>query len=154
MPSMISALKEFAGLPHRCQWVAESGGVSWYNDSKGTNTGACIAAVNGLAGKGHIILLAGGQGKGADFSVLREPLSTHAKLAILFGEDAGLLEKALQDAVMTVTVSSLEEAVKLADREAVNGDVVLLSPACASFDMFDNFEHRGETFMHCVKELH
>jgi len=154
MPSMISALKEFAGLPHRCQWVAESGGVSWYNDSKGTNTGACIAAVNGLAGKGHIILLAGGQGKGADFSVLREPLSTHAKLAILFGEDAGLLEKALQDAVMTVTVSSLEEAVKLADREAVNGDVVLLSPACASFDMFDNFENRGETFMHCVKELH
>lgn len=154
MPAMLSALKSFGGLPHRCQWVAEKRGVSWYNDSKGTNTGACIAAVKGLSGKGKIILLAGGQGKGADFSVLREPLSAHAKLAILFGEDAGLLEKALQDAVITVTVSSMEEAVKLADDRADQGDVVLLSPACASFDMFNNYEHRGEVFMHCVQGLH
>jgi UDP-N-acetylmuramoylalanine--D-glutamate ligase len=154
MPAMISALKTFPGLKHRCQWVAEKRGVNWYNDSKGTNTGACIAAVNGLGGKGRIILLAGGQGKGADFSVLREPLSTHAMLAILFGEDAGLIEKALQNAVVTITVSSMEDAVKLADARAESGDVVLLSPACASFDMFNNFEHRGDAFMHCVRELH
>lgn len=154
MPGMLSALTSFPGLPHRCQWVAEKRGVNWYNDSKGTNTGACIAAVNGLGGKGRIILLAGGQGKGADFSVLREPLSAHARLAILFGEDASKIETALQNAVVTVTVSSMEDAVKLADEKAESGDVVLLSPACASFDMFRNFEHRGDVFMHCVKELH
>jgi UDP-N-acetylmuramoylalanine--D-glutamate ligase len=85
---------------------------------------------------------------------LREPPSTHAKLAILFGEDAGLIEQALQNAVVTVTVSSMEDAVKLADARAESGDVVLLSPACASFDMFNNFEHRGDAFMHCVRELH
>jgi UDP-N-acetylmuramoylalanine--D-glutamate ligase len=154
MMGMLSALATFPGLPHRCQWVAKKRGVNWYNDSKGTNTGACIAAVNGLGGKGRIILLAGGQGKGADFSVLREPLSAHTRLAILFGEDAPKIEAALQHAVVTVTVSSMEEAVKLADEKAEKGDVVLLSPACASFDMFRNFEHRGDVFMHCVKELH
>jgi UDP-N-acetylmuramoylalanine--D-glutamate ligase len=154
MKGMLSALATFPGLPHRCQWVAKKRGVNWYNDSKGTNTGACIAAVNGLGGKGRIILLAGGQGKGADFSVLREPLSAHTRLAILFGEDAPKIEAALQHAVVTVTVSSMEEAVKLADEKAEKGDVVLLSPACASFDMFRNFEHRGDVFMHCVKELH
>jgi UDP-N-acetylmuramoylalanine--D-glutamate ligase len=154
MPAMLSALKTFPGLPHRCQWVTEKRGVNWYNDSKGTNTGACIAAVKGLGGKGRIILLAGGQGKGADFSVLRGPLSVHARLAILFGEDAGLIETALQNAVAIMRVSSMEDAVRLADAKAEGGDVVLLSPACASFDMFNNFEHRGEVFMHCVGELH
>jgi len=154
MQGMVSALKTFPGLPHRCQWVAEKGGVNWYNDSKGTNTGACIAAVNGLGGKGRIILLAGGQGKGADFSVLRGPLSAHTKLAILFGEDAAKIKAALENAVVTMTVASMEDAVKLADEKADRGDVVLLSPACASFDMFRNFEHRGDVFMHCVKELH
>ncbi len=154
MKGMLSALASFPGLPHRCQWVAEIRGVNWYNDSKGTNTGACIAAVNGLGGKGRIILLAGGQGKGADFSVLREPLSAHTRLAILFGEDAPKIEAALQHVVVTVKVSSMEEAVKLADEKAEKGDVVLLSPACASFDMFRNFEHRGDVFIHCVKELH
>ena len=154
MQGMVSALKAFPGLPHRCQWVAEKGGVNWYNDSKGTNTGACIAAVNGLGGKGRIILLAGGQGKGADFSVLRGPLSAHTKLAILFGEDAAKIKAALENAVVTMTVASMEDAVKLADEKADSGDVVLLSPACASFDMFRNFEHRGDVFMHCVKELH
>lgn len=154
MQAMLSALRTFPGLPHRCQWVAEKRGVNWYNDSKGTNTGACIAAVKGLGGKGKIILLAGGQGKGADFSVLREPLSTSAKLAILFGEDAHLIDIALNNAVLTITVSSMEDAVKLADEKADSGDVVLLSPACASFDMFRNFEHRGEVFMNCVGGLH
>ena len=154
MPAMLTALREFSGLKHRCQWVAEKKGVNWYNDSKGTNTGACIAAVNGLGSKGRIILLAGGQGKGTDFRVLREPVSAHARLAILFGEDADLIEAALQDVVRIARVSTMSEAVSLADAEAESGDVVLLSPACASFDMFRNFEHRGEVFMTCVEELH
>ncbi|MDG2174999.1 MAG: UDP-N-acetylmuramoyl-L-alanine--D-glutamate ligase [Gammaproteobacteria bacterium] len=154
MTAMLSALKSFRGLPHRCQWVAEKNGVNWFNDSKGTNVGACIAAIQGLGGKGKLILLAGGQGKGADFSALTEPLSTHAKLAILFGEDAGLINEAVKNAIMTLTVSSMEEAVQLASSKADAGDIVLLSPACASFDMFSNYEERGEVFMHCVGELH
>lgn len=154
MKKMLATLKEFPGLSHRCQWVAEKKGVNWYNDSKGTNVGACIAAVNGLGGKGKIILLAGGQGKGADFSPLKQPLSTYGQLAILFGEDAGLIDEALNGAVMTVTVASLEDAVRLADEKANSGDVVLLSPACASFDMFSNYEERGDAFIHCVGELH
>jgi UDP-N-acetylmuramoylalanine--D-glutamate ligase len=154
MAAMLSALKSFRGLPHRCQWVAEKNGVNWFNDSKGTNVGACIAAIEGLGGKGKLILLAGGQGKGADFSALTEPLSTHARLAILFGEDAGLINEAVKNAIMTLTVSSMEEAVQLANSKADAGDIVLLSPACASFDMFSNYEERGEVFMHCVEELH
>jgi UDP-N-acetylmuramoylalanine--D-glutamate ligase len=154
MAAMLSALKSFRGLPHRCQWVAEKNGVNWFNDSKGTNVGACIAAIRGLGGKGKLILLAGGQGKGADFSALTEPLSTHARLAILFGEDAGLINEAVKNAIMTLTVSSMEEAVQLANSKADSGDIVLLSPACASFDMFSNYEERGEVFMHCVGELH
>jgi UDP-N-acetylmuramoylalanine--D-glutamate ligase len=154
MEIMLGTLKDFPGLAHRCQWVAEKNGVNWYNDSKGTNVGACIAAVNGLGGKGKIILLAGGQGKGADFTPLKQPLSAFGQLAILFGEDAALIEQALAGAVMTVTVASLEDAVMLADEKANSGDVVLLSPACASFDMFSNYEERGDAFIHCVGELH
>lgn len=154
MDAMLSTLKTFPGLPHRCQWVRERNGVNWYNDSKGTNVGACIAAINGLGGKGKIILLAGGQGKGADFSPLAVPLSAHGKLAILFGEDAGPMSAAISDAVLTVTVASMAEAVRVANEKSGAGDVVLLSPACASFDMFSNFEERGDVFMHCVRELH
>jgi len=154
MPAMLDTLRTFEGLPHRCQWVADREGVNWYNDSKGTNVGACIAAINGLAGKGRIILLAGGQGKDADFSALNDPLSAHSKLAILFGEDAALIKEAIERSVVTLTVSSMEEAVSLADEKADTGDVVLLSPACASFDMFSNFEERGDVFTQCVRELH
>lgn len=154
MQAMVDTLKTFEGLPHRCQWVAEKDGIHWYNDSKGTNVGACVAAINGLGGKGKIILLAGGQGKGADFSGLKESLSTFARLAILFGEDAQPIEEAIKQSVMTVRVSSMQEAVSLADEKADAGDIVLLSPACASFDMFKNFEERGDAFMKCVRELH
>ena len=154
MQAMVNTLRTFEGLPHRCQWVAEKDGINWYNDSKGTNVGACVAAINGLGGKGKIILLAGGQGKGADFSGLKEPLSTFARLAILFGEDAQPIEEAIKQSVMTLRVSSMQEAVSLADKKADAGDIVLLSPACASFDMFKNFEARGDAFMKCVRELH
>lgn len=155
--SMLATLKKFPGLPHRCQWVVQRKGVDWYNDSKGTNVGACIAAVNGLGGdlgKGKIILLAGGQGKGADFAPLAYPLSIYVKLAILFGEDAALIDQAVNGSVMTITVTSLEEAVSIAEEKANSGDAVLLSPACASFDMFSNYEERGEAFIHHVGELH
>ncbi len=154
---MLATLKKFPGLPHRCQWVAQSKGVDWYNDSKGTNVGACIAAVTGLGsdlGKGKIILLAGGQGKGADFAPLAYPLSTYVKLVILFGEDAALIDQAVNSSVMTIMVGSLEEAVSIAEKKAISGDAVLLSPACASFDMFSDYEERGEAFIHHVGELH
>jgi len=154
MSAMLNTLRTFEGLPHRCQWVADREGVNWYNDSKGTNVGACIAAINGLAGKGRIILLAGGQGKDADFSALNDPLSAHSKLAILFGEDAALIKEAIEHSVVTLIVSSMEEAVSLADEKADAGDVVLLSPACASFDMFSNLKSVAMYFTQCVRELH
>jgi len=152
--AMVETLKCFPGLEHRCQWVAESAGVNWYNDSKGTNVGACIAAVEGFGNESRLILIAGGQGKEADFNPLEAPLSRHCKLVILFGEDAALLEKAVGQSVATVFAGSLEEAVRLACKNAVAGDTVLFSPACASFDMFRNYEERGDVFMRCVRELH
>jgi UDP-N-acetylmuramoylalanine--D-glutamate ligase len=154
MPAMLQTLKEFAGLPHRCQWVSDIAGVSYYNDSKGTNVGACNAALRGLGQSNNVILLAGGQGKGADFSDLGEALSTHGKLLIVFGEDADLIAAALQKVITTEKVGSLEAAVKLASEHSETGDIVLLSPACASFDMFENYEKRGEAFMAAVEALH
>jgi len=154
MPAMLQTLKEFAGLPHRCQWVSDIAGVSYYNDSKGTNVGACNAALRGLGQSNNVILLAGGQGKGADFSDLGEALSTHGKLLIVFGEDADLIAAALQKVITTEKVGSLEAAVKLASEQSETGDIVLLSPACASFDMFENYEKRGEAFMAAVEALH
>jgi UDP-N-acetylmuramoylalanine--D-glutamate ligase len=151
---MLNALREFPGLRHRCQWVRTLDEVSWYNDSKGTNVGASVAAITGLSTSGSIILLAGGVGKGADFSELGPVMARYGKLAILFGEDADKLAAVLAKVVRIVHVASLEEAVQQARKLAERGDVVLLSPACASFDMFNNYEHRGDTFMQAVRELH
>ncbi|MDC0598586.1 UDP-N-acetylmuramoyl-L-alanine--D-glutamate ligase [Gammaproteobacteria bacterium] len=151
---MVATLKEFSGLPHRCQWVAEKAGVNYYNDSKGTNVGACVAAIEGLAEKGRIVLLAGGVGKDADFSQLAEPLGNFGKLAILYGKDANLIARAIEEKIQVIKVSSLEEALQTANEQAQQGDVVLLSPACASFDMYQNFEQRGEAFIHAVRTLH
>lgn len=150
---MLETLKEFPGLPHRCQWVAEYNEIAWYNDSKGTNIGACVAALDGLGGaiKGKIVLIAGGQGKGADFRELADSAKRHTRDVIVFGEDANAIEDALLESVNTQRVSSMEAAVELAKAKARPGDVVLFSPACASFDMFDNFEHRGNAYMEIVK---
>lgn len=150
---MLEALRSFKGLKHRCQWVAERGGVAWYNDSKGTNVGATVAAIHGLAGSGRVILLAGGVGKGADFSDLAPVMAAHGAAAILFGEDAPALAQALQGAVPLQRAASLQDAVLQAHALARAGDVVLLSPACASFDQFRNYEHRGEVFIQAVQEL-
>jgi UDP-N-acetylmuramoylalanine--D-glutamate ligase len=151
---MLDVLRNFGGLKHRCQWVRERSGVSWYNDSKGTNVGASVAAISGLGAMGPVILLAGGVGKDADFSALGPVMKQHGRMAILFGEDADRIALVLQPVVQVLRADSLEDAVSKAAASAHPGDVVLLSPACASFDMFRNYEHRGEVFMQIVQELH
>lgn len=150
---MLATLRSFKGLKHRCQWVANLSNVPWYNDSKGTNVGATVAAIQGLARQGRVILLAGGVGKGADFSELAPVMAAHGHSAILFGEDADRIAQVLQPVVPVLHARSLQHAVELAHGSAVAGDVVLLSPACASFDMFRNYEHRGDIFVQAVQEL-
>jgi UDP-N-acetylmuramoylalanine--D-glutamate ligase len=152
---MLQTLIEFKGLPHRCQLVRELNGVAWYNDSKGTNVGATLAAINGLGAeiKGKLILIAGGVGKNADFSPLVPLVEKYVKTVVLIGEAAPILADVLGDRVSIVLGSSMDEAVSLASREAQPGDSILLSPACASYDMFNNFEHRGDVFTEIVQGL-
>ena len=155
---LLAALRDFKGLPHRLEKVAEIGGVAYYNDSKGTNVGATVAALNGfaeLAARGaRVILIAGGESKGQDFAPLADPVSRHARAVILIGRDAGLIERALEaGGVASLRADSMEQAVAQARAQAQPGDAVLLSPACASFDMFRNYPHRGEVFAACVRHL-
>lgn len=152
---MLDTLKTFAGLPHRCQWVRERRGVNYYDDSKATNVGAALAAIEGLGADigGQLVLIAGGDGKGADFSSLRGPVAQHCRAVVLLGRDAGLIADALGDAVPQVRVASLDEAVQRCAELAEPGDAVLLSPACASLDMFKNFEERGRLFAAAVEAL-
>ena len=147
---MIEAIKNFSGLEHRTQWVMEKHGVNWFNDSKGTNVGASIAAIEGLPGK-HV-LIAGGDGKGADFSPLATVAAQHLRAAVLIGRDAEKIGAVLKGLVPVVYAADMEEAVIKAANLAQEGDNVLLSPACASFDMYRNFEHRGQVFMAAVRE--
>ncbi len=149
--AMLQVLEEFQGLPHRTQWVAEVGGVRWFNDSKATNVGATVAAVRGF--DEPLVLLAGGQGKGADFSGLAAGLDAHVKAVVLLGEAAEEIEIALQGKVATQRAFDMFDAVCQAAALAVPGDTVLLSPACASFDMFEDYQQRGEAFMQAVREL-
>ena len=154
LEAMTAVLRRFPGLPHRSEHVATIDGVAWYNDSKGTNPGATVAALEGLAdGAERTVLIAGGQGKGADFSVLAGPVREHARAVVLLGEDADRLASALAGTVPLVKVEGMRDAVEEAAGLARPGDRVLLSPACASFDQFRNFEHRGEVFRRCVEEL-
>lgn len=151
--AMLAALRDFRGLPHRCERVAQFAGVTWVNDSKGTNIGATEAALSGLGGERDIVLIAGGQGKGADFSALRGAVQRHCRALVLIGEDAPQLAAALQDCTETQRVDSLEAAVQAAAELAQPGDTVLLSPACASFDMFAGFAARGAAFIDAVRAL-
>ena len=154
MSAMLETLKEFVGLPHRSQWVAERDGVSWYNDSKGTNVGATLAALSGLGatlGAGKIVLIAGGDGKSADFSVLRAAVATHARAVVLIGRDAPIITAALTSAATLVQASDMKDAVRKAQHLAQAGDAVLLSPACASFDMYSGYEERGRVFAAAVR---
>ena len=155
MDAMLSSLRTFAGLAHRCQWVRERDGVNWYDDSKATNVGAALAAIEGLGADidGKLVLVAGGDGKGADFSALRAPVAAHCRAVVLLGRDAERLAEALGDSVPLVRVKTLEEAVQQCAELAQPGDAVLLSPACASLDMFKNFEERGRLFAQAVGGL-
>ncbi len=147
---MLFALREYRGEPHRVESVAIVNGVEFFNDSKGTNVGATVAAIRGLAERRLVVIL-GGEGKGQDFSPLAAPITDHARAVVLIGRDAALLEKALERTTDLHRASNMQDAVQTAARLAREGDAVLLSPACASFDMFKNYEHRGEMFAQSVR---
>ena len=149
LDAMKRAVAKFKGLAHRTELVLERNGVRWINDSKGTNVGATVAALSGM--DAPVILIAGGEGKGADFEALRAPVKEYARAVVLIGRDAAPIEKALGGVVPVVHAQDMQAAVHAARRLAQPGDVVLLSPACASFDMFRNYEHRGQVFVDCVK---
>jgi UDP-N-acetylmuramoylalanine--D-glutamate ligase len=149
--AMAGALTSFAGLPHRSQVVAEHNGVLWVNDSKATNVSALLAALSGQTRP--VVLIAGGESKGADFSVLRDEVHARVRALIVLGRDAGLIESALGDVITVTRATDMEDAVSRAHALACAGDVVLLSPGCASFDMFRNYEHRGEIFTAAVRLL-
>ena len=148
---MLDALKEFKGLSHRTQVIAEINNVTWINDSKATNVGATIAALVGLPGK-HV-LIAGGEAKGADFSDLTEAVKQHCRAVVLFGKDAEMIRSVMPEGMIVERVEDMQSAVSVAQSLAQSGDNVLLAPACASFDMFENFEHRGDVFMRAVEAL-
>jgi UDP-N-acetylmuramoylalanine--D-glutamate ligase len=147
LEQIAAGLRSFRGLPHRLELVAQRHGVDWYDDSKGTNVGATIAALRGL-GRPTVLIL-GGEGKGQDFAPLAEPVRQFARQVLLIGRDAPLIEKVIPGE----RCASLEEAVERAASAARPGDAVLLSPACASFDMFRDYRHRGEVFAAAVRSL-
>ncbi len=148
---IVAALRAFRPLQHRIEFVAEMGGVRYYNDSKATNTGAVIGALAQFSG--NVILIAGGRDKNDDFRLLRKSVAAKVKKLVLIGEAAGLLEEALADLVPILAAPSMDQAVQAAAQHATAGDVVLLSPACASFDMFASYGHRGSEFKKAVLAL-
>ncbi|GED22194.1 UDP-N-acetylmuramoyl-L-alanine--D-glutamate ligase [Halomonas halmophila] len=155
MPEMRRVLERFIGLPHRCEWVADVDDVRWINDSKGTNVGATLAAIAGIGPtlEGRLVLLAGGVGKGADFSPLVAPLQQYGREAILFGQDAERLATSLRHGLPIRRVENLCDAMQQAAESARPGDCVLLSPACASLDQFSDYQARGEAFRKAVKQM-
>jgi len=184
--ALLPALRSFHGLPHRVEKVAEFDGVTWYDDSKGTNVGATVAALDGIGGQlaalnsrlpppgrevgregssltscdpkdRKIVVILGGDGKGQDFSPLEDAVVRHARAAVLIGRDGPLIEKAILKAgdagVAIESAADMEDAARRARALARPGDAVLLSPACASFDMFRNYEHRAQVFVAAVRTL-
>jgi len=152
----LGALRTFRGLPHRTSLVAIKGGVAWYDDSKGTNPGATVAALDGLidpSQPARVVLIAGGDCKDADFAPLGAAVQRAARALVLIGRDAPMIEAVVAGRVPIFHAKDMQEAVRLASEAAQLGDCVLLSPACASFDMFDNYEHRGRVFANAVAEL-
>jgi UDP-N-acetylmuramoylalanine--D-glutamate ligase len=150
--ALLNGLRSFRGLPHRVEKVLEFGGVAYYDDSKGTNVGATVAALEGLGRKVAIIL--GGDGKGQDFAPLREAVRSHARAVVLIGRDAQLIAAALADSGVPIeNAKDMETAVRLCAERARPGDAVLLSPACASWDMYRNYAHRAEVFVAAVQRL-
>jgi len=154
LDEMLKTLVSYNGLAHRCEWVASIDGVDFFNDSKATNVGATVAAIKGLGeySQGKIILIAGGVSKEADFTPLKEPAKTHVRNVISLGQDADSIDAVLNEIVPLTRATDLDEAVDLAIHQSNKGDIVLLSPACASLDMFRNFEQRGDLFKKLVTE--
>jgi UDP-N-acetylmuramoylalanine--D-glutamate ligase len=151
---MLYALREYRGEPHRATTVAVVQDVEYINDSKGTNVGATVAALQGLGAERRLVLIAGGEGKGQDFSPLAVAVARHARAVVLIGRDAPLLRQALQGAgVPLIDADTMTEAVQRAAEQAQASDAVLLSPACASFDMFAHYVQRGEVFAEAVQAL-
>jgi UDP-N-acetylmuramoylalanine--D-glutamate ligase len=151
MPAMLEALETFPGLAHRSQWIADVEGVRYIDDSKGTNVGATVAAISGIANP--LVLIAGGEGKGQDFAPLAAAFRGKVRHAVLIGRDARRLASALGGVCGLDFASSMQEAVAAAAHRARPGDVVLLSPACASLDMFRDYAERGEMFAAAVRAL-
>ncbi|QJQ96408.1 MULTISPECIES: UDP-N-acetylmuramoyl-L-alanine--D-glutamate ligase [Halomonadaceae] len=154
MAAMLDVLRRFPGLPHRGELIAEIDGVDWINDSKGTNVGATLAAIVGLGPtlSGKLVLLAGGMGKGADFTPLAAPLAEHARAVLTFGVDGERLARALRGRVSVHEVEDMMSAMAQAKTLAEPGDCVLLSPACASLDQFSSYQERGEVFRRWVQQ--
>jgi UDP-N-acetylmuramoylalanine--D-glutamate ligase len=149
---LLSALREFKGLSHRMEVVAAFCDVTFIDDSKSTNVGSTVAALNGL--KGNVVLIAGGDGKGQDFTLLRQAVAEGARAVVLIGRDAGKIAAALSDCGVPVYFAqTMEDALQKSFLFAHPGDVVLLSPACASFDMFRNYVHRAEVFVAAVRDI-
>lgn len=152
--SMLHGLRDYKGEPHRVESVAAINDVEYFDDSKGTNVGATVAALVGLGAERQLVVILGGVGKDQDFSPLALPVSRFARAVVLIGRDAALIGAALENSAVTVLVAkSMQEAVRLAAQRAQPGDAVLMSPACASFDMFDNYEHRARVFCEAVHAL-
>ena len=147
----LDALKSFGGLPHRSQWVADVAGVAYVNDSKGTNVGATLAAVSGMSGP--LVVIAGGDGKGQDFGELRDAFRGKVRHVVLIGRDAPRLEAVLAGVATTERATDMPAAVRAAHAVAQPGDTVLLSPACASLDMYRDYTHRGDEFAAAVRSL-
>ncbi len=153
MEALLRGLAHFQGLPHRVEKVAEIEGVTYYDDSKGTNVGATEAALYGMGDRKAVVIL-GGDGKGQDFAPLKAAVEANARAVLLIGRDAPLIESAIAGSgIPTYAAATLPQAVASAQRLAHPGDAVLLSPACASFDMFRNYTHRAEVFVEAVKKL-
>jgi UDP-N-acetylmuramoylalanine--D-glutamate ligase len=151
---MLFGLREYRGEPHRVEPIGMVNEVEYFDDSKGTNVGATVAALTGLGAERKLIVILGGEGKGQDFAPLAAPLARYARAAVLIGRDAPLIRAALEaTGVSLLEAASMAQAVQLATQRAHAGDAVLMSPACASFDMFRDYEHRAEVFREAVRQL-
>ncbi|MBL0422214.1 UDP-N-acetylmuramoyl-L-alanine--D-glutamate ligase [Ramlibacter sp. AW1] len=151
---MLYGLREYRGEPHRVEPIGQVHDVEYFDDSKGTNVGATVAALQGLGADRRLVVILGGDGKGQEFGALADPVARHARAAVLIGRDAPRIRAALEGAGVTlIDAGTMDEAVRLATERAHAGDAVLMSPACASFDMFDNYEHRARVFREAVRRL-
>ena len=151
---VLYALREYRGEPHRVESVGIIRGVEYFDDSKGTNVGATVAALNGLGVDRKVVVILGGESKGQSFTPLLKPLSKYARAVVLIGKDKHIIFNEIRNLNISIKITdSMPTAVSTAFSEARTGDIVLLSPACASFDMFDNYEHRGDIFCAEVKRM-